>query len=157
VRAIALALFALLLSPLAVAQTFSSLEERMTESDFRAAGLHKLSPDELSQLNEWLRSQAGSTVASVAPTVTDRRGMAAPQAGSREPIVTRISGEFRGWSTAGDRFELDNGQVWELTGRPTNLSVNLHNPVVRITPGLIGGWFLQVDGYNAQARVKRIR
>ena len=31
------------------------------------------------------------------------------------------------------------------------------NPKVSIRPGLIGGWRLQVDGYNSVAKVKRVQ
>ena len=37
----------LCLAGFANAETFSSLEERMSQSEFHAAGLDKLSPDEL--------------------------------------------------------------------------------------------------------------
>ena len=40
----------------ASAAGFSSLEERMSQSEFHAAGLDKLSPTELNALNEWLRT-----------------------------------------------------------------------------------------------------
>jgi hypothetical protein len=154
VRLIALALFALLLCPLASAQTFSSLEERMSEADFRAAGLHRLSPEELARLNEWLRDQAAQAPAPAA--AQDRRGLPAEYNPS-DAIVARIPGEFRGWSGAGTRIELDNGQVWEVTDSSTRLAVNLQDPTVRIAPGFMNAWFLQVDGYNTKARVKRIR
>jgi hypothetical protein len=156
VRAIAIALFALLLSPLALAQTFSSLEERMSEAEFRAAGLHKLSPEELQRLNDYLRGSALAAPAPAAPAELDRRGLQTSY-GTGDAIVARIPGEFRGWAGAGTRIELDNGQVWEVTDSATRLSVNLQNPGVRIAPGFMGAWFLQVDGYNTRARVKRIR
>src|SRR5688572_10963425 len=45
---------------------FSSLEERMSHADFKAAGLDKLTPEELAALNEWLR-QRGEAAAVAAP------------------------------------------------------------------------------------------
>ena len=45
-----------LAAPSALAQEFSSLEERMSSDDFTSAGLERLSADELARLNDWLRA-----------------------------------------------------------------------------------------------------
>jgi hypothetical protein len=42
----------------AAQQPFSTVEEQMTGKEFNAAGLEKLTPDELSALNEWIRGLA---------------------------------------------------------------------------------------------------
>ena len=47
--------FAISLSVAASAAEFSSLEERMSQTQFHDAGLDKLSPQELKNLNDWLR------------------------------------------------------------------------------------------------------
>src|SRR5690625_5867296 len=38
--------------------SFSSLEERMTGKEFKQAGLHKLSEDELAALNAWIQARS---------------------------------------------------------------------------------------------------
>jgi len=43
------------------AETFSTLEERMTDEEFRAAGLDRLSAEELANLNAWLARRNVST------------------------------------------------------------------------------------------------
>lgn len=134
------------------AQEFSSLEERMSAAEFKAAGLDKLSAEELARLNAWLRNKSSSLGSGAAGY--DPRGLRAP--GGDRPIGSRIVGEFRGWSGPGTRIELDNGQVWE-TVDGSSLVVKLDNPRVSITPGSFGSWFLKVDGYNTSAKVKRIR
>ena len=48
--------FLLLITAAASAAEFSSLEERMSQAQFHAAGLDKLSPEELKVLNDWVRS-----------------------------------------------------------------------------------------------------
>ncbi|MBB5015144.1 hypothetical protein [Rehaibacterium terrae] len=160
-----IALLAALLLPAAAlpAQEFSSLEERMTGAEFKAAGLDKLSPEELAALNAWLRREldahgqrtAAQATQGLAPEV-DRRGLIDSGA-SAGPIVSRILGEFRGWDGTNTVFELENGQVWQSTDPAARLAVRLHDPVVRISPGFMNAWFLSVDGYNARVRVKRIR
>lgn len=142
----------------ALAQSFSSLEERMTEAEFKAAGLDKLSPEELARLNAFIAEETGK-VASTLPAATpmvDNRGFY-ERSGPDGAIITTISGEFRGWDGRGDRFTLDNGQVWEVTDSSTRLSVKLDNPEVTIEPGVLGAWYLKVQGYNTRARVKRIK
>ena len=128
----------------------------MSAADFKAAGLDKLSPEELARLNQWLRDkQSVAPVAYAAPVEEDRRGFAASP--DRTSVHSRIKGEFKGWKGKGDRIELENGQIWELTTATTRLSVSLQSPNVTITSGMLDAWFLQVDGYNAKARVKRVR
>src|SRR5512147_2488885 len=57
--------FAISLSAAASAAEFSSLEERMSQEQFHAAGLDKLSPAELKTLNDWLRGHPATTTTQV--------------------------------------------------------------------------------------------
>jgi len=50
----------------AAAAGFSSLEERMSQSEFHAAGLDKLNADELRALDDWLRTHYATTTTYVA-------------------------------------------------------------------------------------------
>ncbi len=144
------------------AADFSSLEERMSEADFRAAGLDQLSPEQLANLNAWLRRNATTAVATapaVAPAapVADTRGLPAQSPEGDGPIVSRLVGEFSGWH-GGSRFELENGMVWETSGAVQPLNVRtMQQPTVRIDPAFFGTWMLKIEGYNSSVRVKRIR
>jgi hypothetical protein len=157
--------FALLISAGTAAQTgFSSLEERMTAREFREAGLDKLSDEELATLNRWIRDRSlaegelpdGLTRAESTDGTTDRRGMPGESGRGDAPIQSRIVGEFSGWS-GNTQFELENGMVWQQMDGRSFASRRMDNPEVEISRGLIGGWYLQVDGYNARTRVRRIR
>lgn len=154
----ALPLALALASGTVAAQQYTTLEERMTGAEFKAAGLDKLSAAELAALNAWLQKQAGRTLvatpAAAAP-MADRVGF--DDAPVRREISSRIVGEFRGWS-GGTEFVLENGQVWRQSeaGELTGIAP-LQNPKVFIRPGMIGGWSLQVEGYNSRVKVKRIR
>lgn len=161
-RALFALLFLMLPLGLAHAQEFSSLEERMSGSEFRAAGLEKLSAEELEALNQWLRSQmgvrggAGSVAAAgAAPEPVDTRGLR-QSSGPDEDIITSIPGTFRGWSGRGQRIRFANGQVWETVDSTSRLTINVENPNVRIRSGMLGAWYLSVDGYNTRVRVRRI-
>lgn len=149
---------AALFSGSVLAQSFSSLEERMTEAEFKAAGLDKLSPEELARLNAFIAGETGKA-ASVLPAATpaqDLRGFD-QRTGADGSIYTSITGEFRGWNKQGQRFRMDNGQIWQVTDSTSRLKVNLVNPEIVIEPGALGAWYMKVVGYNTRARVKRIK
>jgi hypothetical protein len=152
-----IALFALSLFAFAAsAAEFSSLEERMTRAEFQAAGLDKLSPEELRALNAWLAREMGQQRSEGAAMMAeDNRGFN-ERGGARTQFTARVVGEFRGWS-GGTRFELDNGEVW-VQAEPGELSVGrMQSPLVTITPGAFGVWRLQVEGYNSSVKVQRVR
>lgn len=153
---------------------FSTLEERMTGSEFRDTGLYKLTDDELAALNRWieLRSLAENELAerfaeqANAPASTpggvptdreteDRRGFFSDEP-DREPIRSRIAGTFDGWSGS-TRFELENGMVWQQIEAGRFSIRDVENPEVVISPGLLGTWRLSIEGYSTAVRVQRIR
>lgn len=137
------------------AQEFSSLEERMSASQFRAAGLDKLSDEELAELNRWLRGEIGQRVAAMPPPREEQIGFRASDVTG--VVTSRIDGEFTGW-TGRTEFRLQNGQVWQQIDSDQRFTgISLDSPQVRIEPGLFGSWQLSVDGYNSTVRVKRLR
>lgn len=170
--ALAVFVLAVFLQPSpATGQEFSSLEERMSRAEFTAAGLDKLSAQELETLNNWLRGTVDSVADAAAATAAseavathkenrigfDRAGVL----GSRDAdgsVTSRIKGDFRGWSRKGQRFELENGQIWEVTDAANPLmGVRLDNPLATIESGFSGAWYLRVEGYNTRAKVKRVK
>ena len=151
-------------APLAFAQQFSSLEERMSTQEFKAAGLDKLSPEELAKLNAFIRNEVNVRTAQAheAGAREQNKSDAArigfkDYYGDRGEIVSRIPGTFHGWS-GGTTFTLENGQVWRQIDGAQFVGVNIENAVVHITPSLVGnGWFLQVEGYGSYAKVERVQ
>ncbi|HET6604529.1 MAG TPA: hypothetical protein VFG21_10015 [Xanthomonadaceae bacterium] len=152
--ALTLALAVVPTAPVATAAEFSSLEERMSAEEFRAAGLGKLSAEELSALNAWLRGEVARSAP--APLYRGPEPGFEGFGGSGDAFQARILGEFRGWS-GNTLFRLDNGQIWKQVGGGTLAGVRLEDPVVYLEPGVLGAWYLKVDGYNKRARVERIK
>mgnify|MGYP001032047578 CR=1 FL=1 len=170
-------IFGLLVSSAATtawADEFSTLEERMTGREFRDAGLHKLTDEELAALNRWieLRSLAENELserlaaqASAAGSASsgdpagreteDRRGFFADRS-DREAIRSRIAGSFSGWSGS-TRFVLENGMIWEQIEAGRFSISEVENPEVVISPGLLGTWRLSIEGYSTAVRVQRVR
>ena len=142
------------LAGLANAETFSSLEERMSQSEFHAAGLDKLSPDELKALNAWLQAHSGTQVTYVTP---GGRPVFYPQESSREPVDAHIVGEFTGWYGQ-TVYTLDNGQKWQQAESGSYQGGKFENPRVTIKPTLMGSWLMYVDPCRSQSlRVTRIK
>lgn len=129
------------------ANELSTLEERMSQTEFHSAGLDKLSPQELETLNTWLRSHNAIS------TPADRVGLSTPE--SREVVNSRIAGSFSGWSGK-TVFKLENGQWWKQGENDSFSAPEQQNPEISITPGLLGGWMLKVKGYNRSVHVERI-
>ncbi|MEE4638124.1 MAG: hypothetical protein V2J42_05245 [Wenzhouxiangella sp.] len=153
------------------ANEFSTLEERMTGREFRDAGLHKLTEEELESLNRWiqLRSLAAGEVpawatrAAASSPATSPSGLAAagdnrglPGSTDRTEISSRLMGTFSGWS-GDDVFELENGMIWQQADGGRFSVPPMENPEVRIMPGMFGSWQLQLEGYNTRIRVRRIQ
>ena len=161
IRSLAIALLLACLSPIASAQsTQPAIEKQMTPQQFKAAGLDKLSADELANLNVWLGRTLDTQTAKAATETKQRiehenRGFLTFN--SDEPITAHINGDFRGFDK-GRIYTLDNGQVWQQIDSAQLPGIRLANPEVRIKPALMGNtWYMAVSHYNTRAQVKRIK
>ncbi|MDQ3205532.1 MAG: hypothetical protein M3Q40_03285 [Pseudomonadota bacterium] len=136
------------------------IEQQMTPEQFREAGLDRLTPTQLANLNAWLNRTLDTATAKAAATaksrvVEENRGFLS--FGSSEPIKAAVSGEFRGFGS-GRTYTLDNGQVWKQVDAATLAGVRKQSPAVTITPSIIGNtWYMALDGYNTRAKVQRIK
>ena len=106
-------LCAALTSTPALADTFPGVETLMSAEQFKAAGLHKLTPAEREALDRWLVSYTAEEAPEMLRSNPEVR--AAEEA---IRIEARINQPFNGW-TGDTIFYLDNGQVWRqrLKGR----------------------------------------
>ena len=149
----------------------ASLIKTLTPEEFAKAGLSRLTPDELTFLEEALtRHQEGTAQATpVAPTEpvvksTDRaaRSFGAEQIAPVQKVVTdqelhaHIEGTIESFSGRAV-FVLDNGQIWQQRNPETvYFTPKLENPEVVITRGLVGYKMLIVEA-NRVVFVKRIQ
>ena len=162
--AFALALAGLLPALTAAAQDTAapSLRQRMSAEEFRAAGLDRLTPAELANLDAWLNRTLGTETRKAADQAAaqtkdrieqENRGFF--NFGSDEPIVSSIQGRFDGFAR-NRRYVLANGQEWRQVDDASLVGVHLDNPDVRINPSMIGNvWYMAVKGYNTRAKVVR--
>ncbi len=147
---------ALLFASAAQAAEFSTLEERMSEQEFRAAGLDRLSADELASLNAWLARRNVTTVR-------------APSGGSEgfrssELLGDSDSSSFSSIATSnqqqiakGSIVTLENGQAWEITSGSLTINGSLAGKSISVDPAALGSWRLKVEGYNVGLRAIRVR
>jgi len=143
------------------------LQQQMSPAEFKAAGLDKLSPAELTALNGWLQGKVAAVAADTREQVREQAREEGRQEvivknrgffdfGSNEPITSTLQGEFRGFGKA-RKFVLANGQEWEQSDDTVLSGVRRTNPTVSISPGLLGVWYLRVDGVNTRAKVRRTK
>ena len=155
-------LLALAACGLAQAQSFSSLQERMSAADFHKAGLDKLTPEQLHFLNAWLRTHtggAGKAGAGTAPVVVgpaNRFGYRAPVDQPRSAVTSTLVGSFNGWDSH-TRLSLANGQLWQVAESGSWSCQPLKNPKVTIKPMLLGSWLAYIQGCSNSVSVERVR
>ena len=144
---------ALLLMGAASAADFSTLEERMSQAQFHAAGLDKLSPEELKTLNDWLRGHE-----TVTTKVVTQSGQPVfyPKPSEREVVESRIAGTFSGW-LGHSVFRLENGQEWTQAESGTFSNGKYDHPKVKVKPMLMGNWLMYVEPCGCSLRVERTK
>jgi hypothetical protein len=159
------------------------IEQRLSAEQRKATGLDTLSPEQLAALNDVLREERPQTTAvavspantalSAAPasaaasaalpvpapvTAADARAPGAPGADkpmlgfNEKPIVSRLKGTITGWDE-GTVFELENGQHWKVLKGKMKLPRPMTDTPVKLVPGIVGRWFLQVSEDYPMARV----
>lgn len=154
------------------AQASAPIEQQMSPTEFKAAGLDKLSAAELAALNAWLsRSQSAPPAVAAQPSrpapavrpedVAVPEGYALVRSGpgldenDRTPVESHIAGTFTGWS-GNTRFRLANGQVWEQVDRSSVRVKPREQVAVRIAPRVMGTWRMKAEGVGQWVQVKRV-
>ena len=88
-----------------------SIQKMMSPEEFRAAGLNKLSSDELEKLNAWLQGYREATE-KVTEKKTEKRVAATQSYFHHEPIVSRVDGSFAGLK-GHTVIKLEDGSTWK--------------------------------------------
>ncbi|HEU5077961.1 MAG TPA: hypothetical protein VFT72_02040 [Opitutaceae bacterium] len=169
-----LALFSatVLLAGSAFADT--SLKDELSPREFESAGLNRLTPAELANLNRLVRvdREHGSSAARDSERASPQKQNTfsveggAAGFGREEKVVrqldretpkeirSRILGEFKGW-TGHSTFRLENGQVWRQTDG-SSFTARLKDPVVIIRKASLGSYRLKIEGFSTQTTVQRV-
>ncbi len=150
-------------------QDAQKIEQRLTPEQLRETGLDTLTPAQLARLNELLSAPvAVSSAPPSAPTMASaplalpaaapatpiqQPGVDKPLFGFNDaPIKSRLKGTITGWEE-GTVFTLENGQQWKVLKGHMKLPKPMTDPDIRVVPGLVGRWFLEVHEDYPKARV----
>ena len=88
-----------------------SIKEMMSPEEFKAAGLNKLSSEQLEKLNAWLQGYR-ETTEKVTEKKTEKRVAASQSFFHHDPIVSRVDGSFAGLK-GHTVIKLEDGTVWK--------------------------------------------
>src|SRR5215510_6927113 len=84
-----------------------STKEMMSPAEFNAAGLNKLSADELQKLDAWLQGYRQTT-----EQAAEKKATARASRTKMDLIVSRVDGQFNGL-TGRTIIRLEDGTVWK--------------------------------------------
>src|SRR5213080_3849855 len=84
-------------------ETAGSIQEMMSPEEFKAAGLNKLSPEELQKLDAWLQGYR---------QVAEKKATARAERTKLDLLVSRVAGNFGGL-TGRTIISLEDGTVWK--------------------------------------------
>ena len=117
-----------------------SIKEMMSPEEFKAAGLNKLSPDELQKLDAWLQGYRQITEQKAEKTATAKAARA-----KMDVIVSRVDGQFLGL-TGRTIIRLEDGTVWKQANADDRYrSKNSDHPAAAVIHGVFG-YKMQIEG-----------
>jgi hypothetical protein len=76
--------------------------------------------------------------------------------GLPKQIETTLEGTIEGWGP-GTQFKLANGQVWKVSDGSSGTLDHSSNPKVKLVRNAFGTTFIEFEGSNNSAKVRRIR
>lgn len=127
------------------AQALPTIQELMTSSEYRSAGLSKLSEAEIQRLNDWLHSYT-MQIFEIASTQLSNS--------TARVIESQIEGEFVGWE--GETiFKLTNGQIWQQSQFAYRYHYAFRPKVTIVQTN--SGYKMTVDGVSGSIFVKRLK
>ncbi len=100
-------------------------------------------------------TQAPAGAATAAPPPPAAFGLPQRPEAELQSISSRIAGRFEGWHP-GARVTLANGQVWEVIDGTRGV-YDLDRPAARVRRGMLGSFFLEVEGVSATPKVRRVQ
>ena len=121
-------------------QMSGSIQEMMSPAEFKAAGLDKLSPEELQKLNAWLqgyRDVTEKTAAKKATAVASRTKL--------DLLVSRVDGSFDGL-TGRTVIHLEDGTVWKQANADDRFRPKVTDHPAAVVIHGVFGYKMQLEG-----------
>jgi hypothetical protein len=120
-----------------------SIQQMMTPEEFRAAGLNKLSPDELQKLDAWLQGYRQVTEQTAEKKATERA--AKVEHAKMDLLVSRVDGTFNGL-TGRTVIRLEDGTVWKQANADDRYRPKVtDHPAAAVIHGVFG-YKMRIEG-----------
>src|SRR5437764_2196868 len=127
-------------SPVRSAQREAAdIQQAMTPEEFKAAGLEKLSPNELAKLNAWLQGDREKTLKKAEKKAAERAEKV-----KLNLIVSRIDGVWNG-VVPGEVIRLEDGSKWKLANKDEHYGGFADHPAVAVYKAGLFGWKMRVS------------
>ncbi len=115
------------------------IQNAMSPEQFKAAGLEKLTPAELAELNAWLQGYREEAVATVEKSAVRRE-----KAAKLSLVVSRVDGTWNGIAP-GEIIQLEDGSKWKLANKDEHYGGFADHPAVAVYKAGIFGWKMRVS------------
>ena len=116
-------------------------------------------PSSNSEAAAWAKAQAQAQAQGVPLFVKETStqfGMDKEAAVAKlDAIESSIEGRFEGWN-ANEKIALANGQTWQVVDG-SRATLFMQNPKVKVRRGMLGAYYLDIDGTNKSPRVRRVK
>jgi hypothetical protein len=116
------------------------IQQMMTPEEFKAAGLSKLSPEELQKLDAWLQGYR-----QVAEAKAEKKATARAERTKMDLLVSRVDGSFTGL-TGRTLIRLEDGTVWKQANADDRYRSKVtDHPAAAVIHGIFG-YKMQIEG-----------
>ena len=117
-----------------------NIKEMMSPAEFNAAGLNKLSADELQKLDAWLQGYR-----QVTEQAAEKKATARASRTKMDLIVSRVDGQFNGL-TGRTIIRLEDGTVWKQANADDRHRAKVtDHPAAAVMHGVFG-YKMQIEG-----------
>ncbi len=117
------------------------LQDMMTAEEFRAAGLEKLSSEELKNLNAWLQGFREVAETKAAEQATAK----AKKEAKLEETLSRVDGTFTGL-TGRTIIKLQDGTVWKQANKDDRYRAQVTDHPAAFVSRSPFGWKMRIEG-----------
>jgi len=128
-----------------------SVKEMMSAEEFKAAGLNKLSADELQKLDAWLQGYR-----QVTEQAAEKKATARASRTKMDLIVSRVDGSFQGL-TGRTIIRLEDGTVWKQANAEDRYRSKVtDHPAAAVMHGVFG-YKMRLEGGTQEVYVDPVR
>ena len=120
-----------------------SIKEMMSPEEFKAAGLDKLSADELQKLDAWLQGYR-----QVTEQAAEKKATARAERTKMDVLVSRVDGSFYGL-TGRTVIRLEDGTVWKQANADDRFRPKKSDHPAAVVIHGVFGYKMQIEGTQA--------